>query len=423
MKRISAGMGVVLLAAAFSISAQNYPINARIASLGGTYIVDDMSDLLRYPGYIDAYKNAAQVTFVSPIIGIAGIGDMVSLGVVANRGLLLTDFYARGLAELSGFTSEPGYNYNLYGGPFTAGAAGDLTRPQNIPHFLLGLNLGAVSLGFDLFMEMSSYSVSVTDRPVAPGVERNVKLRASILNPGAIIGLNLNSDVVTLAFKLGGGFPSIHGKYEETGQPDLEVTSEKNYYVVGGAELGIPLPGAKFKAGAQLHLERYQFSDQTNTLSDVFTYYQIPVFAGFTKDLGNDMSVSAMYTIALAENIDAPETDGYFAQIGNQVNLFHVISACAEKKWQSVWIFDAVAARAGILYPIANTIIHSNGEDADGSFSSREKLTTTYANVAPTVGLGANRGPFSLDLSINPTAWNGLMAGPQVAVCTATFKF
>ena len=221
-----------------------------------------MNDILRYAVFMDLYKDGAQATFNGTITGVKSIGDAMSLGVIANRGWLLDNssansFYQLGSATLTGITGIPA-----------------LTAQQNVPHLLLGFNLSAVTLGFDLFYEYASASYH-NETPASPSIVTDGRTR--IHNPGVVASALLGPEDIPIAAKFGLGFPSISGKYDNE-TTETKIESDKGVFVEVGGEAELPVSDLRLTLGLDFIFERYKFSGDNVTVGDCHNNPNFPPF-------------------------------------------------------------------------------------------------------------------------------------------------
>ncbi len=380
-----------------NVSAQFVPQNARTNALGGTFIMDDMNDILRYAVFMDQYKDGAQATFNGPITGIKAIGDVMSLGVIANRGWLLdnsstTSFYQLGSSTLTGITGIPA-----------------LTA-QNVPHLLLGVNLSAVTLGFDLFYEYASASYH-NETPATPSVITDGTTR--IHNPGGVASALFGPEDIPIAVKFGLGFPSISGKYDNE-TTETKIESDKGVFVEVGGEAELPVSDLRLTLGLDFIFERYKFSRDNVTVGDCHNN-RLAFYGGFEGDLFTTAKWGALYNLAVSNGRTAA------ADTSNIRTLLQTISCGIENSWSSVWIFDECFARGGLTFAMRTPVTYTR--NASTSTDSRRREQTTYSPVTPTVGIGVQRKGFSCDITLNPTAWTGVVAGPAVGMVTLGIMF
>lgn len=407
---------------AVNSSAQFYSQNARIEALGGAFIVDDPSDILRYSAYINTYTDDAQISFrdstnalkYSPIWGVKSIGENFNIGVLANRGRMLTsNFYD---------TAAYGLGVALFNNA-NASQVNGIPTDQNIPHLLLGFKAGSLSFGADLFFEYSRYHKTTDDAPT-PGIETKTNISATEYNPGGILSVNLGTKDVPISGKFGIGFPRVSGERDESGSK-IEVTSKKGLFLDGGAEIGFPLFNLSWTAGSEFRFDTYQFQRNDTAITGKYSNIQWALYAGFETPILDDGLIVFQYDLQLFNNKLKPIVEGY--ALANRTtsdnNIQHVFSAGVEKPWLNAWVFDKFIARLGLDYVISTDIAHVNGDDSSGDYKAKTKDEADFNQFVPHIGLGITKSVFALDLNVNPTAWAGLVSGPAVGTVTATLIF
>ncbi len=397
---------LVCIALAFSVSAQFYPYNSRMESMAQTFVVDDINNVLRYAAYMKNYEDDLQVTFTNPIIGIKAIGDNLRLGFIGNRGLMLSNQF----------------NDNFYSMavPFVNGAipiAPDISiTNQWIPHAILGLDAGILSLGFDLFFEYARSRYSNKDSL------QETTASASIHNPGFLASVLLGENF-QIAAKLGLAAPRISGEVE-TDNGSVEAESDKGAFLEIGGEARIPISSIKLSLGVDLILEKYAFmvtteappSPKVVVTSDEFTDTRAAIYAGVEGDVFTNGLWAAQYTLNLmghtSEDEDAHSKD-------RQTRVVHTFSVGLENGWNNLWIFDKVFARGGMRLNLETPYTYSEL----GSTEISSKYQKDFQKLEPTVGIGIEKGVFALDLSIDLGAWSNLATGPKVSKVTAGLFF
>ncbi|MBN1576649.1 MAG: hypothetical protein JW913_08870 [Chitinispirillaceae bacterium] len=395
--RRGVGVAAIALLIGMNASAQFTPQNARVNALGGTFIMDDMNDVLRYAVFMDQYKDGAQATFngPGPITGIKSIGDVLSVGVIANRGLLLNaSFYQQGGLLLS--TGVPTLPLAL--------------TAQNVPHLLLGIDVSVVSLGFDFFYEYASASYH-NETTATPPVITDSRVR--IHNPGGIASVLFGPEEIPIALKFGVGVPSISGKNDD-GTTETKVESDKGIFIEAGGEVDLPAGDLHLTLGMDLIFENYAFSLNGADPATQYGNNRLAFYGGFEGDLFSAGKWGAMYDLYVVNGKTTTAVD-----TTRNRTLVQTLSGGIENIWTSVWIFDECFARGGLTFAMTTPSTYSR----TAASINRQRQQTTYSNVIPTVGAGVKKSVFKLDVTLNPTAWTGAVAGPAVGMVTATVMF
>lgn len=398
---------VALLSFAAVASAQfSVPQNARMSSMANTFIIDDITDVYRYPVLMNDYYGNLQATFNTPIIGIKNMNDMLSIGLTANRGNVLRSFYSPARTSLA----------NL-GVPEAS-----LQNQINIPHILLGFDLGTVQLGADIFFEYSRFSAKSESEP-ATGSPAEATVGALLMNPGLVFSGKMDVGFPVMG-KIGLGFPSVSGESKSGSQVLTEVKSEKGLYMETGAEAKPNMFGLDWTAGLGYTFESYQFQVDENIgvphLNSVLAAY-----LGFEYDVLEN-AVSALQYQVLRTNTytyqDAEE--GYDNPYDLDEQWSHVFSAGIENTWVKPWKLDAFQLRAGMNYNINMAVAKAYSENSSGTDEATVKNPADDNGFVPTMGLGMGKGFFQLDMFISMGSWsNGFFSGPDVGTVTATMKF
>jgi len=380
------------------VQAQFYQSNARIDALGGTYSMDDMTDLLRYPAYMNKYKNNIQATFNSPIMGVKSVGDMVSIGIVANKNFVLDNsadgFYTAGNAALDAFNA----------------AQLVLMTTQRVPHVLLGFDLDAVSLGFDIFYE---YAASHYTYETKGATSTTTEIGSASMNPGVIASALFGVEDISVAVKGGFSLPSISGK-SDNGTTSTEIKSDKGLFIEAGAEATMPVAEFTMTLGTDINLESYAFAQGDADPAIIFGKKRMAFYTGLEGDLFTSAKWGSLATVYHTSTKTTTAAD-----TTSTPSLVIALSGGIENAWTNVWKFDECFARGGLTF---STTTPGSSSETVGAIT-KVGQQTTYAAVKPTVGAGVKKGGFQLDLTINPTAWSGLVSGPAVGMVTGTLAF
>jgi len=397
---------MICIVLALSASAQFYPYNSRTQSLAETFIVDDINDVLRYAAYMKDYENDLQITFTSPIIGIKSIDDKFRLGIIGNRGLMLSqefegDFYSAAAPFVNSINED----------------VPDISvSNQWIPHAVLGVDAGILTLGFDLFIEYAR------SRYNQKNPQQETTASASIHNPGFLASVLFGEDF-QIAAKLGLAVPRISGK-SESNTSTTEAESDKGAFLEFGGEAGIPVRSTKLSVGMDFILEKYAFSltvetppaPKVTSTTDEFTNTRTAFYAGVEGDIFTNGLWGAQYTLNLLRHaIEDSDSDAK----SRSSRIVHTFSVCLENGWEKLWIFDKVYARGGMRMHLNTPYTYSE----EGQTETKTKSQTDFSQLIPTVGLGIQKGVFVLDLSINLGEWSNLVTGPQVSKVTAGLFF
>jgi hypothetical protein len=406
-----------VFALAMSSSAQFTQTNARIGSMADIFIIEDISYVYRYAAKMNQYKNDIQVTFPTPMLGIKSLGENLTAGAYVRNGLMLdqsnaaSNFYALGRAAVN-----------------TINPLADITSdPTYIPHLLFGMSAGGMNIGVDLFYEWARtrYSDEFKSGTAAAPTTTTTKQSANMYNPGVIGSIQLGVSEVPVLLKAGVGFPRISGKSKITTVPSGAATttventikSESGLYLEFGGEAGIPLLGGTLTPGVDFITESYAFKSNSAEAPNKFRNNRIAAYAGLTKKAFSNGLWSALYQVKMnAAHNDVTGSDS--ANDQSIDTLRQMLSLGAENGWDSVWIFSKVYVRGGIGLS-ATTPFHG----AESDTADVNEKGQTIVRPFPTIGIGATKGVFDLDVMVDLSSWAGLVSGPRVMAVTGTLRF
>ncbi|MCL2219579.1 MAG: hypothetical protein FWB94_06830 [Chitinispirillia bacterium] len=390
-------LAVVLAVAAASSAQFNVPMSARTAGLAGAPM-SDITDIYAYPVHVTGYANHISATWDGGVILTRSFGDALTLGILANQGLMAPHFADAAAARLNGFIpgAVPPANFNTQ---------------INVPHLLVGFDLGAARVGADIFFEYAGY------RYRADSGTDELTYTASVINPGARLSAGFDAGDIGILVKFGIGFPSINGEIPPDGSDKL--SSEAGVYMEMGAEAGMPIGDVDWSIGADYTRADHRFrigstADPTSECNSLMNIY----FGGEFNFV--ETAVAALrYTFAReARTLTQPDATGDPSNSAPILH-YHVFTAGLENAWSKVWIFDAVQLRGGIRH-----VVEVNGEKMSaGDASSGLSRPETQNGLTPMLGIGVSKAFFTLDLALDMGNWNGVFTGPGVALATATVKF
>ena len=388
-----------VLAITAAASAQfNVPQNARTAALAGAPM-SDITDLYRYPVLMTGYAEHIQATWGGGVIGTKSINDMLLIGILANQGLMAPGFATAAAARVDAFIGG--------GGP--GGAPGFINTQFNIPHLLLGFNLGAFSLGADVFFEYAGYNAH-TDAALPQDYS------AYIINPGAKISAAIEAGDFSILAKAGFGLPSINGETPPSGSDRL--SSASGLYLEMGAEAGLPIGDADWTFGLDYTRSDHRFKVGNTSDANSVCNSQLTVYIGSEFNFVETAVAALQYAFARnAQTTSQPDASG--TQNNMDGYHYHTFSAGIENAWEKVWIFDSFMLRGGAAYQVEVPVGKTHAANADSNYKS----PGTHTGITPTLGLGFSKAFFTLDIAINPGNWGGVFTGPDVVLATGTIKF
>jgi hypothetical protein len=392
------GAASVVCLMGLSVFAQN---NARVQSLGGAALIPDINQVMALnPVYMNDYKNQMQATFNTPILGIFGIGNMVSVGAVLSKGLMLDpSFYAAADGAL-----------NLITPP-----VGSTTAIQYVPHLLFGLDFSTFQIGLDAYVEHCGYSTKTVNSGTLNSETTNDQ---SITNAGAIAGFRMKLSSVNLALSMGAGMPTIYGK-NNNGAIVNEIKSDKSVAVHSALDVGITAGNVLVMFGAKYNYLNYRFLVMT-LLGDEFAVQNVMPFIGIKATVADNVLLVVSEQSSM-KFLNTKTTNN--GPINDIDTLAHIISGGLEKQFANIGILDSVGLRGGLSWTYQMSGTHSKTVVGTQTTEVNTGYLSKLGPAVPYLGFGASKGFFNLDISVNPAVWAGVFVGPPVTTCTATFKF
>lgn len=425
----------IALCAVVSSAAFAQQSTARIDALSKTLIYKDPWLMLNDPVEMFYYQDIIQATYGDTVLTSNNVGPIFAtrrlksaenlmIGFIANR----TDnawqaFYDEVFSEEAAELNGSGEN-----------------RMPNVPHLLLGLDLGLMKLGLDLNYEFLRYNdrteTSVTDTTQAEGsytTETISKTSERVGTPG----VKISSDILLgdeLKLGIGGeiAFPDVKvfsstettrsGNVPETMDAnrlsEITVSEESGIRVRGFADVTTELFGVTWKTGIGILYDTYRLHqeeleefpdstfDTTFTLGDLQSSRTKPYFwLGGLKEIQPGLVGGFSYRFDYVLDKDNPDSlatdDNHLLK--RNISLKQAIRGGIEKTWAECWRFDEVFARAGLTYDIFTDITKqtSDGEQKGESFYSRVKDTTSFQEMDFTLGSGIRKGIFLFDFVVN----------------------
>jgi hypothetical protein len=411
--RMSAMLGIL------AVAGVAFSQNARINSLGNVDIVDDISNIISMPAFMNDYPDAAQATAGAAnnglLIGVKAVGEVISLGTIVNGGSMIgNDFYTKGIAELA---------KNGVAAPALAG-----TGFPPIPHLLFGVKVGdGLKLGIDAFGEYRGSS-SASDATAA-GVTTTANHKARIYHIGANFNALVALGDLLLIPTFCIGQPGINGEFtvdNGTAKATNSASSEKGLSTKVGIEADLPLGGLTLKIGGLWSFARYQFATETagtTTKGDEFTNQIFNGYAGVVGKVTDELLVAARYSFSytIGGTYNVAAVGGTETTILNN-SLAHRVGLGLERPISNFLIFDAIVPRAGVDAILGRNISHT--KIIPGATPSDETITGSRepnsSSVTPTFGLGINKGRVAIDVFVTLGAWAGVVAGPGVVMGSVT---
>jgi len=425
VSRIKMLAAAVALSAATMASAQfNAPQNARTRALAGAPLAD-ITDIYSYPVLIMGYLNQAQVTWdadgaensLGAVLLTKSFGDAVGVGIIANQGHLLS-------------------------GAGDVGAQFDNANPplQNVPHVLVGVDLGMLKIGADLFLELSSNNNSNTTGSTT--TENYYRT----MNAGVRLSADIAFGDLGILGKAGIGFPSIYSSIPGANNETVTTGAEKGLYVELGAEASYPVSDVNLTGGLEYTFADYQPGLPSNAsgtnANPEYWHSLLRFYLGAEVNILETAAAVVRYEFARRASTTTntivtppiPPAGEIVVKVDNTAGeVTHTFYAGAENIWDKAWIFDSFALRSGIFYQIAWDFTDVSNDNNDDKSHSGGPAAHNY--IRPVIGAGISKGPVTLDVALNfarlfepyddgdYTDWRGPLTSPTLAVATATIKF
>ena len=386
-----------VLALTTAASAQfNSPSNARMAGMAYAPM-SDITDVYNYPSRMMEYRNQVQATFnEGAVIGIKSLGEAFAVGVLANQGLMTEAAY-RGGQETFGVVAT----------------GGDVPYSR-FPHILLGLELGALSIGADIFFEHALASRRL-ETPAG-----NAETSSIIMNPGARLSAGLELGDLSALLKYGISLPTYQSKVQGLGGNTVTLSPDGAMYMEMGAEVGMPLIGFDWTLGGEYTFANYKILDtDPTTWHSLITFY-----LGAEFNFLETVAAAAGYSFTreaatlVTEVSTSSATNTLKATVGRHI---HSLTAGMENVWDEAYFFDSVTLRGGLGYDIAVDFTKSSSETPKGS-----DITTMAGNHRPiraVMGVGVTKSFLTLDIALNLGSWGAAFTGPPATEVTGTIKF
>jgi len=389
-KTFAIATAIALLSISTAPAQFTAPTNARVDALAGAH-VSDISGIYRYPVMMTGYLDHVQATWGQGFVGVKSVSSMFSFGVLANQGPLAPVFTAAAVGRLNGYAFPAGLG------------AGNFNDNLVIPHLLLGFDLGAAAIGADVFLEYAGYSASNGTDDVS----------GSITHPGARLSGKFGVADAEVMVKIGLGAPSVSASGVAGSD---KLTSNAGLYLETGAEAGMSLGGADWVLGACYTRSNHRFALGNAADPNATAYSLLNVYLGVEFNFVETAVAAAGYSLNRSNSVTSqPDVSGSPSQ-QFPIDYSHSLYAGLENAWENAWIFDSFQLRGGALYTITST----GGKPSDNTNYAQPAIHST---VQPVVGIGVSKAFATIDLSLNPGAWGGLVTGPDVALVTATIKF
>jgi len=378
------------------VSAQN----ARLGGLGGTFVTIDVANSYGAPSLMNFNKDVFQLNAQNSggavsgsFIGIKSLGSTLSAGM-----------YYNGSQKLNG-------SAELVLGPLI-GTIPSLTpiTVDAVPHILLGLDLSALKLGFDIFYERGIYRFDETDN--IAGAETKTEADGKLSMPGLVASAFLDIKPLPILIIAGVNKTNITGITTVTSGTG---TTENEASIDGGLgaslvfEISPQIGPGTLVAGVFGNLMGYQPSVTAGNITtdgNKYSHKGAGLYIALRDiEAAKDLKITILEQTSVTlddqepDNIDGTNYDP--GAVSNR-NVSIDFWACAEKSWSALKRLDAIQARAGMYYAMDIPINREEGDGGGNSHELRRRNQTTRTSLDPAIGFGLSKGPFQLDLNINP---------------------
>jgi len=478
LKKLLTIVGVSALC--FSAAAQNIEgVNARLDAIAGSGPSDDIGWTIKHPASIYAYPNTWQGTIClmplpgidrtfGAIIGIVKFSELFYAGVTLNNRLEMpASFYSEGALIMKpnqidgedyakGFPNLPQVNlcfkfsdnFKLGLGGIFEGASYSYKATKKLPY--------ATASGSDTIKYTEEHGKK-TVRNVGFNVEARVTLGSLTWYPQFImefptIGGEETYNTLTEAkaklaqINASGPLPAPVS--------DLSLTweSKQGKLMRGASYFWTDIGNTFWITGIIYTNKRYQFNKNTDILTQtlnadgsVATTDRDETYDSLPSDRNNNMIDFFIGCIpSFSDNLYfAPEYDGGIGIFKakdpdmpadtNFLSMYHNFRLGIEKVVKSMWIFDEVAFRCGMMaqwnkewrYVDNFDNLTEVSEEAFPmkSFFWGSDFAKKEAKITGGFGFKKSRGTF--DISCNFVEWKGqgIIAGPTAAMATLTVDF
>jgi hypothetical protein len=254
------GKKVILFVLVAGMFCFSFSQNARVDGFGGTGIISDITNIYGIPAYTNDYTDILQATAwnsptgvqFGPAFGIKSLGPYCNLGFYIRReGMMRSDFYNYSKNYLSRIFFRNIFSQNLtvddlLRGDSKAMASGLPQITPSLPHLLLGMNFGKVTLGIDGYYEYAGKKLDVDTL--------NLKLLTdrSVSNLGAKLSININLEPFFISPVVGYGMPKMSGSAQRTDAKATLFTIDTTKNAAGAYldSVGTPVPNIFTKSAA-----------------------------------------------------------------------------------------------------------------------------------------------------------------------------
>jgi len=265
------------------------------------------------------------------------------------------------------------------------------------------------------------------------------------MNPGLLLGLNLDPEIFPLVVTVGGAVPLVSGENttETTGSAAVSTKVNAMAYSANAlVEVAPEVEGFTWKTGIPFNFTSYgRVKTETTTETETGTHNSIMnlgLYSGIIKEMeesGLLLSVVADAGLARTQTRldDADVGAGNFRTADQRTHtITYGLTSGMEKTWERLRFFDAMYARAGLAYDGSWTVGRASGDTAGYEYAARVMNPANRTGFAATIGGGLHKGIFTFDVNVSPTAMLSLFklgngtfnaAGADFIEATLTFDF
>ncbi len=405
--------------------------NARVDAMAGYDLMDDHTNILANPVFVNDHSNSVQITYdgdVGPVIAVVGLKNMRFGLSYTGDNVLDDDVYAHYLTTVLGAANNLGF--------INAG------NVDPIPNILFGMDLNALKIGARLYYERTSRKNSVQDNQGGNFDETTINERYGTMGFVAGAGLDLNS--LMLSVKAGMGVPFLNASYENsiTGANPERVTASvnKGIHLEIGGEGRLAMRAADVIVGADLEMTSFKGEwEFTPRVGDVVrhdgfrstTLSLIDLYGGAEKFIDDqNLLLGVKLSATMVSETDKPNDVTYAERTNTTRDMSYGIRSGLEKTWTELRWLDAVRGRVGLSYETTMAIVRANGSAGPDEYDSRLKHAPDRGGFGLNVGFGIKKNVSQFDVLISPDALlsairtvSGQAGGEDFARVTFTMDF
>jgi hypothetical protein len=401
--------GLFLLLFAALSDAQN----ARMDALGGNFCVEDISSVLLNPASSAYYTDAVQGTAYQdgtfgPFIGIKSIGKSFSIGIAANMPEYMQSTFYGDAKRFLDSTID------------TESALPEKFPPY--PHLFAAIKLPFMTFGTEVFYERAAISSSLTENGKRTSVKKEIATAGVNLNTSITIGIFGIYPFMTYAI------PSMSGTYIP-GTDTVEhssLVSERS--IKGGVELGLSPDQWVFTLGGILLSENYAFQNDRSRNNKNYRYFvnALDLYGGITVYPTDNLLLSVVYSYG--RNQYTCNSDDYVENVKQYSsdlwteNSHFAVASC--ELIHEIPSFNMnVIFRTGVYWYLNSTEWQSDYTEENYRSNENIQYPASVSQVAPTIGIGFEKGILRFDIASKLAGWSGIASGMPVVTGTLTLDF